>query len=239
MSYIKVTLDHPIEDGERLTFKAPINSTAATGIKVYYPVNNGEAAWTMTSAVFTIIDACGTSLQETASIFTAGAYVSVLLDTTNMKAYMLNNNIHIAAYDTAIAALQTAVANLQSKTREVVLFSGDHEMTTDDPITLSQSAAGFEYIDIQYSFLGLDNIYTYKVGSGNFVIRSINLPNVESLTLYVREDTLTISGKTFKEETSDSIKVWRWSGAANASAEIAPTSGYPLMIRRIVGRGTA
>ena len=111
MSYIKVTLDHPIEDGERLTFKAPINSTAATGIKVYYPVNNGEAACTMTSAVFTIIDACGTSLQQTASVFTAGAYVSVLLDTTNRKAYMLNNNIHIAAYDTAIAALQTAVAN--------------------------------------------------------------------------------------------------------------------------------
>ena len=239
MSYIKITLDHPIEDGERLTFKAPIDSTAATGIKVYYPVNNGEAAWTSSSAVFTIIDACGTSLHQKESIFKTGAYVSVLLDTTNQKAYMLNNNINIAAYDTAISALQTAVADLQKKTREVVLFSGDHEMTTEDPITLSQSVAGFEYIDIQYSFLGLENIYTYKVGSGNPAIRSINLPNVESLSIYVREDTLVFSGKTLKEETSDSIKVWRWTGDASASAEIAPTSSYPLMIRRIVGRGTA
>lgn len=89
MAYIKVSLDYPIEDGMNLTFKAPCDCTAVTGLKVYYPEIT-DASSTSTSKVFTFTDSHNEPLTTVGNLFKQNAYMSVLLDTTNNRAYMLN-----------------------------------------------------------------------------------------------------------------------------------------------------
>lgn len=87
MSKIVVHLDHPIEDGEKVTFKAPVNSENHTSLKVYYLPTFG--ADTETFQEFTIKDATGTSYTSKSGVFVTGAYVTVSLDTTNSIAYLM------------------------------------------------------------------------------------------------------------------------------------------------------
>lgn len=89
MAYIKLTLDHPIVDGESVTFKAPCDSTEVTGIKVYY-VTLTETTATELSKVFTFKDAHGNNLSSIGNLFVRGAYVKVILDATNSYAYIQN-----------------------------------------------------------------------------------------------------------------------------------------------------
>lgn len=90
MAYIKLTLDHPIEDGESLTFKAPCDCTEATsGVKVYYPVVTDDGT-TTTSKVLTLKDAHGNTLTTLGNLFLSGAYVKIVADTTNNYAYVQN-----------------------------------------------------------------------------------------------------------------------------------------------------
>ena len=86
MSYIKLTLDRPIVDGETLTFKAPTNSGEITGLKVYYVTLTEDAETTQTK-IFTFKDAHGNNLTTVSDLFTTGAYIKVILDTTNNVAY--------------------------------------------------------------------------------------------------------------------------------------------------------
>lgn len=85
MANIKVTLEVPLIDGHPVTFKAPCDCTAVTGVKVYYP--DGEST---ASKVFTFKDAHGNDLTGIGDLFAAGAYVKVILDTTNGWAYIQN-----------------------------------------------------------------------------------------------------------------------------------------------------
>lgn len=85
MANIKVTLDHPIVDGQPLTFKAPCDCTEITGLIVYYP--DGEST---ASKVFTFRDAHCNDLTGLGNLFAAGAYVKVLVDTTENYAYIQN-----------------------------------------------------------------------------------------------------------------------------------------------------
>ena len=89
MAYIKLTLDHPLVDGESVTFKAPCDSTAISGLKVYY-VTLAEDSETEQSQIFTFKDAHGNNLSDIGNLFTSGAYIKVILDTTNSAAYIQN-----------------------------------------------------------------------------------------------------------------------------------------------------
>jgi hypothetical protein len=89
MANIKVTLDYPIHDGMDLTFKAPCDCTAVTGLKVYYPSLN-ENTSTETSKTFTFKDTHGVDLNGIGNLFMANAYVKVILDTVNNHAYIQN-----------------------------------------------------------------------------------------------------------------------------------------------------
>ena len=89
MAYIKLTKNHPLVDGESLTFKAPCDCTEAAGIKVTYPIINESSAST-TTKTFTLRDANGNNLTNIDNLFVAGAYITVSLDVTNNYAYIQN-----------------------------------------------------------------------------------------------------------------------------------------------------
>lgn len=83
MVYIKITSECPLYDGMPVTFKAPCDCTEATGLRVYY---NG------TSQTFTFKDAHGNTLTGIGNLFAQGAYVKVILDTTDGYAFIQNGD---------------------------------------------------------------------------------------------------------------------------------------------------
>lgn len=81
MPNIRVDLDHELIDGQPVTFAAPCNCTEITGLKVYCPDG---------SHVFTFTDAHGNTLTGLGNLFSKGAYVKAILDTTSGNAYLQN-----------------------------------------------------------------------------------------------------------------------------------------------------
>lgn len=76
MATIKLTVDSVV-DGQSLTFKAPCDGAAVTGI-------------TIGSTTYTFKDAHRNDLGGMGNLFLTGAYVKVVLDTTNNYAYIQN-----------------------------------------------------------------------------------------------------------------------------------------------------
>lgn len=85
MSVIRINLNSRPMDGQSVTFKAPCDCTAVTGIRVYYP--NGEEKNTMD---FTMNDAHDNNLSGLGNIFKKGAYVHLILSVEKLVAYVQN-----------------------------------------------------------------------------------------------------------------------------------------------------
>lgn len=83
MANIKVTSQCTVYDGMPLTFQAPCDCTEVEGLTVYGPDGT-------TSQTFTFRDAQVNDLTGVEGLFSSGAYVRVLLDTTNSYAYIQN-----------------------------------------------------------------------------------------------------------------------------------------------------
>lgn len=85
MANIKITIDGALMDGHKVTFKAPCDCTEIEKLDVRY-VQNGSQV----SKIFTMKDANGNALDTLSNLFTAGAYVRVILDSANGFAYLQN-----------------------------------------------------------------------------------------------------------------------------------------------------
>lgn len=85
MANIKVVVDYELVDGAPITFNAPCDASEITGLVVYHPVNGVQ-----TPTTFALKDAHGNNLGDIDELFTSGAYVKVLLDTINNRAYVQN-----------------------------------------------------------------------------------------------------------------------------------------------------
>ena len=85
MASIKITVDGPLMDGQKITFKAPCNCTEIENLKVYYVDDN-----TQKNAIFTMKDSHGNNLAGLGNLFQEGAYVRAILDTVNKFAFLLN-----------------------------------------------------------------------------------------------------------------------------------------------------
>jgi hypothetical protein len=83
LAKIKISAKYELYDGMAFTFKAPCDSTAANGLKV--------CAANVTQT-FTFRDAHGNDLANQGNLFSAGAYVKVILDTVRSYAYLLNTD---------------------------------------------------------------------------------------------------------------------------------------------------
>lgn len=79
MAYININTAYPAYDGMPITFVAPCDCTAAEGL-------------TVNSANYVFKDAHGNTLTGIGNVFSAGAYVKVILDVTNGCAYIQNGD---------------------------------------------------------------------------------------------------------------------------------------------------
>ena len=138
MSKIKVTSKCAIYDGMSLTFKAPCNSEAVDGINIYYG---------STSTAFTFRDAHGVNLASKADLFTSGAYVKVVLNTTNMYAYLQNadTNNYLETKLASKLSLQVSSEN-----------AGKYlKVASDGTITYENPVAKFSQGPVSYTHLTL------------------------------------------------------------------------------------
>ena len=85
MANIKITVDGPLEDGHKITFKAPCHCGTAEKLNVFYIEED-----TQKNRLFTLKDANNNDLNGKTDMFSYGAYVSVVLDTNNGYAYVQN-----------------------------------------------------------------------------------------------------------------------------------------------------
>lgn len=125
MANIKVTLDYQIHDGMALTFKAPCDCTAVTGLKIYYP-SLAENTSTQTSKTFVFKDSHGATLTGIGNLFMANSYVKVILDTVNNFAYLQNadtnsylENNKLAKSGGTMTGVLTAQNNTSYTTKQV------------------------------------------------------------------------------------------------------------------------
>lgn len=134
MAKIKVNSKCAIYDGMSITFKAPCDGAAVDGLNVYY---SGVAQ------AFTFKDAHGNDLAGLDNLFSEGAYVKAVLDTTNGFAYLQNADTN---------------AYLEGK---INLLSGSGE-----PTTSTAGSVGQKYWDETNEQLYLciddtDGVYTW------------------------------------------------------------------------------
>lgn len=87
MANVKITLNEVLVDGHEVTFKAPCDCTAIDLLDVHYVENR-----TAKNKLFTMKDTHGNALTGIGNLFTAGAYVHVILDTTTGSAYIQNGD---------------------------------------------------------------------------------------------------------------------------------------------------
>lgn len=85
MANIRIDLREQLINGHEVTFQAPCDCSAVTGMVVYYP-NNSERS----SMNFTFRDAQGNDLTGIGNLFGEGAFVKVILDTESGFAYLQN-----------------------------------------------------------------------------------------------------------------------------------------------------
>ena len=86
MANIRIDLNRAPNDGETISFKAPCDAKAVTGLIIYYPNDNGETV----SQEYTMNDASGSDLGELDNLFAEGAIVKIILDTDVHNAYVQN-----------------------------------------------------------------------------------------------------------------------------------------------------
>lgn len=91
MALIKIELDYPLEDGMSLTFKAPCDCTAITGVKVYYPQVT-ETTRVTTSMTFSFKDTHLNTLNSLGNLFSQGSTVKIVVDTINQYAFIQNSD---------------------------------------------------------------------------------------------------------------------------------------------------
>lgn len=89
MASIEHSLNHPLRDGESIKFKANCSSSEATDLKIIYPTDDDG---TLETETFVFKDAHGNDLSRMADVFLAGAYVEVIIDTSEKAAFIQNGD---------------------------------------------------------------------------------------------------------------------------------------------------
>lgn len=145
MAKIKVTSKCELYDGMSITFKAPCDCTAITGLNVYY--NN-------TVQSFAFRDAHGNDLSTLGNLFSTGVYVKTVLDTRNGFAYLQNadtNGYLESQFSGKAPTVHTHDDRYYTETESL-------SDSTRSAFGLSASAVPNDVL----SFLGKYNLHTWK-----------------------------------------------------------------------------
>lgn len=160
MANVKITLDYQIDDGMSLTFKAPCDCTAVTGLKVYYPSLTEETS-TSTSKTFTFKDAHRNDLSNIGNLFVTGAYVKVILDTINGYAYIQNADTN--GYIENTMAKKTDV-NTALNGKAPLSHTHDAESDLTGVLPVDNGGTGVDNLEALKTALGV-----IKVATGSYV----------------------------------------------------------------------
>lgn len=149
MSNIKVTIEYELVDGMDMTIKAPCDYADITGLIVFYPKNG-----VMTSQAFTFKDAHNNDLSNLDNLFASGAYIKVILNTTNSCAYIQNADTNAYLEARFAECLKKGVSNNSENEDENsmgdTLNMGGHRIyNLGDPIN-DTDAVNKSYVDNKY-----------------------------------------------------------------------------------------
>lgn len=111
MANIRVDINGELIDGMTVTFKAPCDCSEIQGIRIYYNKNGSQLYKN-----FTMKDSRVQNLSNVNNLFAAGAYVTVVLDTVNNRAFLQN-----AATSGYLEEKVTPVDNLESDRSDLPL----------------------------------------------------------------------------------------------------------------------
>lgn len=121
MAKIRVDLDHPIQNGETITFEAPCDCTSASdGLIVYYPPEGGTGTQSMT---FTLKDSHNNTLHGLGNLFSAGALVAVIVNTTVKTAHILNADTNWYLENKLPESISSYTAELRSGDVSTITFN--------------------------------------------------------------------------------------------------------------------
>jgi len=127
MANIKITVEGPLMDGHKITFKAPCNCDVVEKLDVRYIENN-----TQKSILFTMKDSHGNDLTGLGNLFFKDAYVDVVLDPNSGSAYLQNagTNAYLEEkFKTAVSV--TPVDNLESDRADLPLSARQGKILND------------------------------------------------------------------------------------------------------------
>ena len=121
MANIKITVEGPLMDGHKITFKAPCNCSVVDKLDVRYIKNNEQK-----NKLFTMKDAHGNDLTGLGNLFSEGAYVDVVLDPNSGSAYLQN-----AGTNGYLEEKTTPVDNLLSDRADLPLSAKQGKLLND------------------------------------------------------------------------------------------------------------
>ena len=139
MANIQLNLNHPLQDGEDILFQAPSDSLSVTGLQITYPV---DIEGTKESAFFTLRDANQQDLTQAEALFSAGAYLKAVVDTTKGFAYLQNASSGYLENQITPIQSNTAVltADAWSNNAQTITVAG---ITATDTVVVSPAPASF------------------------------------------------------------------------------------------------
>ena len=171
MAYIGITLDHPLQDGEDIKFKAPCDCTAVSGLQITYQTGiEGETE----TKQFSFADSHGNDLSGLGNLFMAGAYVKVMVDTGNGKAYLQNADTNAYLESKTKMASGILAKGSWSSNKQTINIAG---VTADNTVIVSAAPAS-------HTIYGESGVYCSAQAAGKLTFTCTDVPSV-ALTVNV------------------------------------------------------
>lgn len=145
MANIKITVEGPLMDGHKITFKAPCNCDAVEKLDVRYIKDNEQK-----SKLFTMKDAHGNDLTGLGNLFYKDAYVDVVLDPNSGSAYLQNagTNGYLEGKTTPVDNLESDRADLPLSARQGKILNESLEWKLAIANTKSEYTVTQEYREL-------------------------------------------------------------------------------------------
>lgn len=128
MANIRITVEGPLMDGHKITFKAPCDCSSVEKLDVRYIESN-----TQKSKLFTMKDSHGNDLTGLGNLFSQGAYVDVVLDPNSSAAYLQNASTN-AYLEGKLKTVAAPVDNLTSTSTTLPLSARQGKVLNDGKV---------------------------------------------------------------------------------------------------------